>query len=243
MIAMQKRVVIEEDISEDVFRKSSCEINFGKMHGIDEEDEKIMIPATENENLEVCNPTSETIQSDVISEAKIIIRQDTIKQELDQSPEVEVSMKSTVAEVPKEESSHSSVTEKVVKKVEISDQSLVIDKKKLSTEKKKKSRKDVGVKLLSNYDIIDRTEVKKIEQETDSFSFVNLVGRFKRAFGHIEHPPYRRHSLNDSTHLSSSSSSTSHQNAIVNLSIEQTKNGEAMQVLLSFRMLHNEACH
>ncbi|XP_066911745.1 uncharacterized protein [Clytia hemisphaerica] len=80
--------------------------------------------------------------------------------------------------------------------------------------------------ILNNYDIIDRTEAKKLQKESNAFSFANVFGRFKKAFGVIEeHPPPRQHLTDSGRHRQFQSST------VVNLSVEQTKSGEAMQVI------------
>ena len=197
---------------------------------------------TKAESLEICDPNSETVQSDAILEAKIITRQDTVQEDVDfigmsgtanrNESETGTDNKDTSKDaiIAEDTSLTESKPDKGIKIVDSGpSEAPATNNQTTPPSPKKKSnprapRKD---KLLSNYDIIDRTEAKKIEEETNSFSFGNLVGRFKRAFGHIEHPPYRRQS-------DSSQSSSSHQNTIVNLSIEETKSGEQMQVAFPF---------
>lgn len=241
---------MEEDISDHLIGKSQCEIDFGKM--ITSEEEQSDPVFTKTDSLEICNPSTENVQGDVILEAKIITRQDTIQESTVESkndglvlatpdeikPEIDVANEDTSKDIIiNEESSKDVVIEENTvitepapdKEIKIEEISLPVNKipaTEIKTEqppspKKKSPRKD---RLLSNYDIIDRTEAKKIEQETNVFSLGNLVGRFKRAFGHVEHPPYRRQSTD------SNQSSSSHLNSVVNLSIEQTKSGEPMQV-------------
>ena len=229
---------MEEDISNNFIGKSECEINFGEMIATEEKSGRVL---TKADSLEICDPNTKNVHNDVILEAKIMIRQDTIQETTVESqddglvlavptpdenePETDIVNTDTKTDIV--------IAEDVVLTETTPDKEIKIEKitpeiktvTPHSPKKKKSPKKD---RLLSNYDIIDRTEAKKIEQETNAFSLGHLVGRFKRAFGHVEHPPYRRQSTD------SNQSSSPHLNSVVNLSIEQTKSGEAMQVKSHF---------
>jgi len=95
--------------------------------------------------------------------------------------------------------------------------------KKRSNSNKRRANKQQQEEVLSNYDIIDRTEAKKLQAQQNVLSFANVFGRFKKAFSSPEAP--KRLLVDDDSHPFVQSS-------VVNLSIAQTENGEQMQVSL-----------
>ena len=246
MIAQHKRIVIEDNISNEFLAKTECEVNFGKLSDKDESDEHT---AEEREEQEFCLETSAALMEkpDTISEAKIMRRMDTLQDTDDNgentkvetssstennnkvegeslkdvTPEVETTVESDKKVLPTN-SADIAIKVNLVNDVESSQQKKPSSPKKRLESNRRRANKQHQEEVLNNYDIIDRTEAKKLQAD-GTFSFANVFGRFKKAFTSQE-PPKRLLEDNDSHPFMQSS--------VVNLSIEQTKSGEQMQVNL-----------